>query len=212
MLKLTKEIVKQDFEKLPENYKTKDIDRLISHYVRENADASELKPFVVIEPKMLSRIYYYVSLKQIKDVYKRMEFIHQNLYFSNWWHTDQLIKFVSDLDFDTAYQYAREYVNDDNLFVRRWGYVMFISKLGRNHAEQLLSLIHDDDQYYVQMGEAWLIAELAVYEPKNVLNWIKINGLRYEINGKAIQKICESYRIADEWKKSFKGLRAELKK
>ena len=40
MLNLTKEIVKQDFDTLPENYKTKDIDRLISRYVREDADVS----------------------------------------------------------------------------------------------------------------------------------------------------------------------------
>ena len=75
-----------------------------------------------------------------------------------------------------------------------------------------MPLIHDDDQYYVQMAEAWLIAELAVYEPQDVLDWMKINGLGYEINGKAIQKICDSYRITDDWKKSFKDLRAELKK
>lgn len=212
MLNLTKEIVKQDFDTLPENYKTKDIDRLISRYVREDADVSNLRPYILIEPHILHRIYYYVSLKQIKNVYERMEFIHQNLYFSDWWHTDQLIKFVSDMDFDTAYGYAKEYVCDEDPFVRRWGYVMFISKLGRNHAGQLLPLIHDDDQYYVQMAEAWLIAELAVYEPQDVLDWMKINGLGYEINGKAIQKICDSYRITDDWKKSFKDLRAELKK
>lgn len=212
MLNLTKEIVKQDFDTLPENYKTKDIDRLISRYVREDADVSNLRPYILTEPQTLHRIYYYVSLKQIKNVYERMEFIHKNLYFSDWWHTDQLIKFVSDMDFDTAYGYAKEYVCDEDPFVRRWGYVMFISKLGRNHAEQLLPLIHDDDQYYVQMAEAWLIAELAVYEPQDVLDWMKINGLSYEINGKAIQKICDSYRITDDWKKRFKDLRAELKK
>lgn len=211
MLNLTKEIVKEDFDTLPENYKTKDIDRLISHYVKEHADVSNLKPYILAEPQTLHRIYYYVSLKQIKDVYKRMEFIHQNLYFADWWHTDQLIKFVSDMDFDTAYGYAKEYVRDDDTFIRRWGYVMFISKLGRKHAQQLFPLIHDDDEYYAQMAEAWLIAELAIYEPQTVLDWMKTNGLRYNINGKAIQKICDSYRITDDWKKRFKDLRAELK-
>ena len=106
MLNLTKEKVKQDFDRLPENYKTKDVDRLISHYVKEQADVSDLRDYVLEEPKTFHRIYYYVSLKQIKDVYKRMEFIHQNLYFEDWWHTDQLIKFVSDMDFDKAYKYA----------------------------------------------------------------------------------------------------------
>ena len=88
---------------------------------------------------------------------------------------------------------------------------MFISKLGRGHAQQLLPLLHDDEEYYVQMAQSWLIAELTISEPEIVLNWMKTNGLSYNINGKAIQKISDSFRITDEWKKKFKDLRAELK-
>ena len=32
------------------------------------------------------------------------------------------------------------------------------------------------------------------------------------MNGKAIQKICDSFRISDEWKRKFKDLRPELRK
>ena len=59
------------------------------------------------------------------------------------------------------------------------------------------------------MAEAWLIAELAIDEPETVYHWMKRNDLAYNINGKAIQKICDSYRISEEWKNRFKGLRAE---
>jgi hypothetical protein len=37
------------------------------------------------------------------------------------------------------------------------------------------------------------------------------NHLHYSINGKVIQKICDSYRISDEWKEKFKGLRPGLR-
>ncbi|HOO06832.1 MAG TPA: hypothetical protein PLH83_10155 [Ruminococcus sp.] len=60
------------------------------------------------------------------------------------------------------------------------------------------------------MGQAWLIAELAIFEPERVFDWMKDNGLRYSINGKAIQKICDSFRISDEWKEKFKSLRSAL--
>lgn len=69
----------------------------------------------------------------------------------------------------------------------------------------------NDGHYYVQMGEAWLIAELAVTEPQAVYKWMAICGLDYKICGKAIQKICDSYRIPQEWKEKFKELRAGLK-
>ena len=65
--------------------------------------------------------------------------------------------------------------------------------------------------YYVQMAQAWLIAELAVHQPEAVCAWIGRNDLKYNINGKAIQKICDSFRISAEWKQKFKALRPELR-
>lgn len=210
-MNLTIEQIKRDIRTLPEGYKTADIDRLILHYVREKADPSLLRPYI-LEHQELHRIYYYVALKQLKNVKERMEFIHENLLFSDWWHTDQLIRFVAALEFETALQYAMGYMIDEDPFIRRWGYVLFISKLGRGHAEELLPLLHDDEQYYVQMAEAWLISQLAIYEPESVYEWFKTSDLKYNITGKAIQKICDSFRISDEWKERYKGLRSMLKK
>ena len=75
-----------------------------------------------------------------------------------------------------------------------------------------MSLTQDDEAYYVQMAEAWLIAELAVYEPEAVYEWFRHNDLKYNINGKSVQKICDSFRIAEEWKRRFRELRPELRK
>ena len=71
--------------------------------------------------------------------------------------------------------------------------------------------MHNDEEYYVQMAQAWLIAQLAISEPKAVYDWFPNNGLKYNINGKAIQKICDSFRISQDWKTEFKKLRPELK-
>ena len=129
-MKLTKELVLSDIATLREGYKTKDIDILIRRYVKVGADVSELREHI-LEDQVLHRIYYFVALKQLKDVRGRWEFIHNNLLFTDWWHTDQLIKFVSDMDFDEAFGYAKEYVKSNDPFIRRWGYVLFISKLCR---------------------------------------------------------------------------------
>jgi len=199
-----------DLSTLPSNYKTADIDRLIRRYIQEGADVSSLRPHILTHQE-LHRIYYFVPLKQMQDVNERMQFIHKNLLFSDWWHTDQLIGFVADLDFDMALGYARDYVVNEDAFIRRWGYVLFISRLGRGRAKELLALAHDDEHYTVQMAEAWLIAELTVFEPEYVYAWLKTCGLKYNITGKAIQKICDSFRISKEWKEKFKGLREGLK-
>ena len=208
---LTREDVQRDLDALPAGYRTGDVDRLIRRYVKEGADVSALRPHILQE-QQFHRIYYYVSLQQLRTAQSRMEFIHENLLFSDWWHTDQVISYVADLDFDTALTYARNYVCAEDPFIRRWGYVLFISRLGRGHAEAILPLMKDDDHYYVQMAEGWLIAELAIFEPEIVHRWLQSNGLKYSINGKAIQKICDSFRVSPEWKERFKALRPVLKK
>ncbi len=209
-MKLTKEQIQKDLDSLPAHYKTADVDRLIRQYGKQNADVSALRPHILTQ-QQFHRIYYYVNLNSIEKVDQRMAFIHENLLFSDWWHTDQIISFVADLDFDTALGYATRYIRDDDPFIRRWGYVLFISRLCKGHAAQLLPLMHDDAQYYVRMAQAWLIAELTVHEPEAVHHWLRHNGLQYNINGKAIQKICDSFRITDEWKERFKQLRPELR-
>lgn len=209
-MKLTKEQVQKDLDSLPNQYKTADVDRLIRQYVKQKADVYDLRPHI-LEQQQFHRIYYYVNLKRIKNVDERMAFIHENLLFSDWWHTDQIISFVADLEFDTALRYAKSYIRDEDPFIRRWGYVLFISRLCKGHAAQLLPLMHDDEEYYVRMAQAWLIAELAVHEPEAVHHWLSRNDLKYSINGKAIQKICDSFRITDEWKAQFKELRPELR-
>lgn len=222
-IQLTPQQVQQDLDKLgeynatpgeyhaaPGQYKTADVDRLIRRYVKQKADVSLLREHILMQ-QQFHRIYFYVSLEQMKDANERMQFIHENLLFTDWWHTDQLIRYAAKLDFETAMSYAEEYMDSEDPFVRRWGYVMFISDLGRKHADRLLPLTKEDDQYYVQMAEAWLIAELTVNEPEAVYQWMKDCGLSYSICGKAIQKICDSYRISKDWKERFRALRPKWK-
>lgn len=210
-MKLTKEQVQKDLDALPEHYKTGDVDRLIRQYVKQKADVSALRPYI-LDQQQFHRIYFYVTLNQIRNADERMAFIHENLLFSDWWHTDQLISYVADLDFDVALLYAKNYIHSEDPFIRRWGYVLFISRLCKGHAAQLLPLVHNDEAYYVQMAEGWLIAELAIYESEVVYAWFQINDLKYNINGKAIQKICDSFRISEDWKQKYKELRPELRK
>lgn len=209
-MKLTKEQVLQDLGRLPDHYKTADVDKLIRRYVKEKADASALRPYILSQ-QQLHRIYYFVSLDQIQDSPQRMVFIHENLLFSDWWHTDQIIRYVANLNFDAALRYAKEYVSSEDPFIRRWGYVLFISRLGRGQAKYLLPLMKDDAHYYVQMAQAWLIAELAIFEPEFIHHWLANCGLKYNITGKAIQKIIDSFRISDLWKAEFRKLRPELR-
>lgn len=209
---LYKKII-NDLESIP-NLKTKDVDRYNKKLIKEKTDVSEIGEYIM-ENQILHRTYFQVSLGLIKDTEKQFEFIEKNEdYLQDWWHTDQLIQFLNKpVDFDFAYRKAKEYINSDKTFTRRWGYVLFLAGLQKDkaHTKDILALMKDDDEYYVQMAQAWLICDLAVFNPKEVIEYIESCGLKYNILGKAIQKMVDSYRISDEDKSYVKALRSKVK-
>ncbi len=117
------------------------------------------------------------------------------------------------MNFDYAFNKAKEYVKSELPYVRRLGYVIFIPRLVRdkNNVDKLISLLKNDEEYHVIMGEAWLISFLAMCDIDKTYNYLKKCDLKYNIVGKAIQKICDSYVISDEDKQRFKDLRNERK-
>ena len=201
--------LKKRFENLGENYKTADVDRLNRALIKEGADVSCLKD-VVLTKQQFHRTYFQVSMGQMKTVAERLDFIENNFELLNdWWHVDQLTQFVGkDFSFDEAYERAKGYVMHPHPFARRWGYVMFMPKLVKgDYFDEIVRLFHDDEEYYVVMAEAWLISYLGIYHPIRTLEWLKTKPLKYNIVGRGIQKICDSYQIPTETKENFKSIR-----
>lgn len=65
------------------------------------------------------------------------------------------------------------------------------------------------DYYYAKMGVAWAVATLAAKFPQKCLSYMKskdnhLDGWTYN---KAIQKMCESFRVSEEIKEKMKRLR-----
>ncbi len=208
-----------EFEKefhtiLGTSYKTKDVDRFNKRFIKENIDVSFLRP-VLHEHEKYYRTYFQVNILQRKTKEEKMAFIEANFdLLHDWWHVDGIICFLGNsLDFDYAYSKAMEYVQSELPYVRRLGYVIFIPRLVKDKAntDKLLALLKNDDEYHVVMGEAWLLSYIAMYDVEKAYDYIKNCELKYNIIGKAIQKICDSYVVADEDKVRFKNLRAERK-
>lgn len=200
----------KEFSNLGDSYKTKDLDRWNRSLIKRGEDVSFLKDHVLSEQKY-HRTYFQVSLAQRKTAEEKLSFIEENFdKLQDWWHVDQLSQFVDKyLTFEFAYERAKEYIQSEMPFARRWGYVLFMPSLVKESAaaESLFSLFQNDDEYYVQMAEAWLLSYLAIYAPEKTWNYLVNCSLDYKIVGKAIQKICDSYRVRDEVKTKFKEIR-----
>lgn len=200
----------KEFSKLGKDYKTKDVDRFNRDFIKRGVDVSFLRD-IVLDRQEYHRTYFQVSMGQIKKIEDKLKFVEDNFdKLNDWWHVDQLAQFVDkELTFDLVYEKAKEYIQSDMAFARRWGYVIFMPTLVKDEAraEDIIKLFKDDDEYYVQMAEAWLISYLGIYAPEKAFDYIKRCPLKYNIIGKGIQKICDSYRVSDEWKEKFKSLR-----
>ena len=160
------------FAKLGNNCKTKAVDRFNRELIKNHEDVSFLKN-IILSKQQYHRTFFQVSLAQCDSIKSRFDFIEDNFdKLQAWWHVDQLSQFVDkDLTFDFALEKAKKYIRSNLLFVRRWAYVMFMPSLVKqnNIASKIFCLLKDDDQYYVQMAEAWLISSLAVYESEITL-------------------------------------------
>ncbi len=204
----------KEFSKLGADYKTKDVDKFNRELIKRHEDVSFLKD-IVLEKQQYHRTYFQVSLAKRTSQKEKLEFIEQNFdKLQDWWHVDQLSQFVDKyLMFDYVYEKSKEYIRSDMPFVRRWGYVIFMPSLVKNSdvADKLFLLFKDDKEYYVQMAEAWLISYLGIYAPEKTYDYLMGCPLDYNIAGKAIQKICDSFRVSDEWKTKFKEVRKEYK-
>ena len=203
-----------EFQKLGSEYKTKDVDRLNRELIKRNAAVSCLRD-IVLERQEYHRTYFQVSLAQRKTIEDKCLFIEENFdKLQDWWHVDQLSQFVDkELTFDFGYEKAKVYVQSELPFARRWGYVLFMPSLVKEvgAAEKIFPLFKDDDEYYVQMAEAWLISYLGIYEPEKTLAYLEGCPLKYNIAGKGIQKICDSFRVSRDWKERFKEVRKKYK-
>ena len=95
------------------------------------------------------------------------------------------------------YDFAKRYTKDRKReFVCRLGYFLFfMCPLTDEQIEKIEKLLHDDERYYVQMMEAWLLCEMVVRTPLKGYEVLKRSTLKYNIIGKAIQKCQDSFRI-----------------
>ncbi len=204
----------KEFARLGKNPKATVVDKYNRQLVKGRVDVSFLKP-VIADHEEYYRTYFQVSIATRTTLDDKFAFLEDNFdLLHDWWHVDILMGYLGDsLDFDYAYQKAKQYVNSKLPYVRRFGYVLFIPRLvkEKKNLAKLFALLKDDDVYHVVMAEAWLISFLAMCDANATFDYLKHCELKYNIVGKAIQKICDSFVISPADKTRFKSLRAERK-
>ena len=193
------------------DYKTKDIDLFIKNNFDKNSDVSNLREYVY-GSLLYYRIYFKVSLMKFKTNKEKLDFVENNLdLFSDWWSTDLIGQFLKKpLDFSDHFNRAKKYVKSANEFTKRFAYVLFINELAKdkNNHKDILSLIENDDRYYVKMAIAWLLCEMLAYND-DIKEYIKESNLNIDIKRMTINKVRDSFKIKDDVKQDLLNYRKE---
>ena len=193
------------------DYKTKDIDLFIKNNFDKHSDVSNLREYVY-GSLLYYRIYFKVSLMKFKTNKEKLDFVENNLdLFSDWWSTDLIGQFLKKpLDFSDHFNRAKRYVKSTSEFTKRFAYVLFINELAKdkNNHKDILSLIENDDRYYVKMAIAWLLCEMLAYND-DIKEYIKESSLNIDIKRMTINKVRDSFKIKDDVKQDLLNYRKE---
>lgn len=203
--------VNDAINKLPVGSKTKDLDALIKEFYKRKEPVS-YDSKLLKENVWLAKAFFFINAKYIRDPNEVLKFIDKfKGVFYYWYSTDSIIRLVNKADPCLMMKFANKYVCSKKTYDRRWGYVMFMFhpiKKDINFVKNYLPLFKDDNENTVQMAEAWLLCEFAIFHPEIIYDFLRAKSLSYDITTKAIGKINDSFRISNEMKKKFKQIRS----
>lgn len=108
------------------------------------------------------------------------------------------------------WEFLEQYINSENEYEIRFALVMYLDYyLTDEYINKILQNIDKitNKQYYVQMAIAWLISFAYIKQKEKIEKYLLKNNLDKFTQNKAIQKICESYRVSNEEKNKLRKLK-----
>lgn len=108
------------------------------------------------------------------------------------------------------YLYILRCLESNEEFIIRFGIVILMNyyindKYFNDIVEKIIKI--DSKYYYVQMAQAWFLAEAYLSYPVIVTRLLENKVLSLFVHNKSIQKMVESYRISKEDKEYLKSLK-----
>ena len=105
---------------------------------------------------------------------------------------------------------ALEWINDDRVYVKRFGIEVIMNHFLDEHFDKkLLDIVAEirSDEYYINMMIAWFFATALAKQYDKTIPYIQNGCLDRWTHNKTIQKAVESFRLTDSQKEYLKTLK-----
>lgn len=152
-----------------------------------------------------SKMEFQEKLKYIKEFIPKID---------SWAISDSFIPSlkIKKEELDEVWNFILPYTKSNKEFDVRFSVIMMLDYfIIEEYIDKVLEEIDqiNHDGYYVKMGIAWLVAEIAIKFNNKAMKYLKENNLDKFTYNKAIQKMIESQRIS---KKQKEFLRTQKRK
>ena len=131
-------------------------------------------------------------------------------YVDNWATCDVLRPKVFAKQHKELIKEISAWLQSDKIYTVRFGIEMLLVHfLDKDFQKKYLKWVAKikSEEYYVRMMQAWFFAEAAAKQYEAALPYFEKHRLEQWTHNKAIQKACESFRVAEDRKEYLKKLK-----
>ena len=111
---------------------------------------------------------------------------------------------------ETVWNFIQKYLKSKKEFELRFAIVMMLDYfIDEKHIDKVLNILDSikHEAYYVKMAVAWTISVAFVKFQDKTMKYLKKNNLDDWTYNKALQKICESFRVSKHMKEKIKRMK-----
>lgn len=183
--------------------KTPILEEFAKTLVAEKVNPNEIKRDSFEEILLAGMV---IAKMKIVSIEKIKYFDNLVKYFDNWAHCDMIVSRLKRMESES--EYFENLLTREGVFVKRCGIIFIMSFVLKNDVKGGLAKILSvkDEDYYIQMAQAWAIANAGVYDYDYVYKLLPSIDNKF-LRNKAISKMCDSYRISKTQKDELKKLR-----
>lgn len=155
-------------------------------------------------------------ISKIKDFEIQKKYLKPYSLKCDCWSTCDSLKFNIKNHENEYLNLSKEYIKSKHPFVRRIGInILFAFKKSEKFMDEIFNILNsfkDEEEYYVNMVNAWLICELFINQRDKTIEFLNHHNLNTFTINMAVQKCRDSYRVSDEDKEMLLKYKIKAKK
>ena len=126
----------------------------------------------------------------------------------NWADIDTLSSSFKTKNYDLALKYIKKCLISPYPFIRRFGYIHFLSNFVKPlYVKDIFALIKNDEEYYVKMAIAWLLSVAFIKCKEETITYLKNCDLDNATINMFVRKVLDSKRVSLTDKEFIKTLK-----